>query len=60
MRGRALGEAAGRAKVTQNIDDDPALFAGYGRLARSIEGSSAPEWPAPTASLSSPAKEVLS
>jgi SAM-dependent methyltransferase len=33
--------------MAQNIYDDPAFFAGYGRLRRSIEGlDGAPEWPA--------------
>lgn len=33
--------------MTQNIYDDPDFFAGYSRLARSIEGlEGAPEWPA--------------
>jgi len=33
--------------VTQNIYDNPAFFAGYSRLPRSIEGlAGAPEWPA--------------
>lgn len=33
--------------MTQNIYDDPAFFAGYSRLGRSVEGlAGAPEWPA--------------
>lgn len=33
--------------TTQNIYDDPEFFAGYSRLARSVEGlAGAPEWPA--------------
>jgi SAM-dependent methyltransferase len=33
--------------VTQNVYDDPAFFAGYSRLPRSVEGlAGAPEWPA--------------
>ena len=33
--------------MTQNIYDDPAFFAGYSRLNRSVAGlDGAPEWPA--------------
>lgn len=36
-----------RPAMTQNIYDDPAFFAGYGRMRRSVEGlAGAPEWPA--------------
>ena len=32
--------------MTQNIYDDPAFFARYGRLPRSVKGlEGAPEWP---------------
>src|SRR6202035_5274802 len=41
--------------MTQNIYDDDAFFAGYSRLARSVEGlDGAPEWPALRALLPDP------
>jgi SAM-dependent methyltransferase len=41
--------------MTQNIYDDPAFFAGYSRLARSVTGlDAAPEWPALRALLPDP------
>ena len=41
--------------MTQNIYDDPDFFAGYSRLARSIDGlDGAPEWPASRAMLPDP------
>lgn len=43
----ACDRMAAGATVTQNIYDDPAFYAGYSRLRRSVEGlDGAPEWPA--------------